>query len=145
MLNFIEERLRELETEKEELTEYEQLDKHRRALEYNLYDKELSKASEQLGQIEIVREEEREKQQDLHARLRTIQDELQVEEESVGAAKQSLERLIARREEKALDLAQIHARRSAIEVELQETEVSVLEGNFVKLKNTEAELVNSLH
>lgn len=73
-----------------------------------------------------MREEEREKQQDLHARLRTIQDELQVEEESVSAAKQSLERLIARREEKALDLAQIHARRSAIEVELQETEVSVL-------------------
>jgi multidrug resistance efflux pump len=91
-----------------------------------------------------VREEEREKQQDLHARLRTIQDELQVEEESVSAAKQSLERLIARREEKALDLAQIHARRSAIEVELQETEVSVLEDNYVNLINTRDELVHSL-
>ena len=37
VLNFIEERLGELEKEKEELSEYEQLDKHRRALEYNLY------------------------------------------------------------------------------------------------------------
>lgn len=92
-----------------------------------------------------MREEEREKQQDLHARLRTIQDELQVEEESASAAKQSLERLIARREEKALDLAQIHARRSAIEVELQETEVSVLEDNYINLKIIESELVRSLH
>ena len=77
-----------------------------------------------------MREEEREKQQELHARLRTIQDELQVEEESVSAAKQSLERLIARREEKAIDLAQIHARRSAIEVELQETEVSMSDNSL---------------
>ena len=74
-----------------------------------------------------MREEEREKQQELHSRLRTIQDELQVEEESVTAAKQGLERLAAKREEKAIDLANIQARRSAIEVELQETEVSVLD------------------
>lgn len=123
-MNFIEERLSELETEKAELTEYEQLDKHRRALEYNLYDKELSKASEQLGQIEVVREEEREKQQELHGRLRGIQDELQIEEETVSTVKQSLDRLVARRAEKAADLAEILTRRSAIEVELQETEVS---------------------
>ena len=123
-MNFIEERLSELETEKAELTEYEQLDKHRRALEYNLYDKELSKASEQLGQIEVVREEERDKQQELHGRLRGIQDELQIEEETVSTVKQSLDRLAARRAEKAADLAEILTRRSAIEVELQETEVS---------------------
>lgn len=123
MLNFIEERLAELETEKEELTEYEQLDKHRRALEYNLYDKELSKATEQLGQIEVVREEERDRQQGLHARLRAIQDELQVEEELGLTVRQALDRLAARRAEKASDLAEVVSRRSAIEVELQETEV----------------------
>ena len=113
----------ELETEKEELTEYEQLDKHRRALEYNLYDKELSKATEQLGQIEVVREEERDRQQRLHARLRAIQDELQVEEELGLTVRQALDRLVARRGEKASELAEIVSRRSAIEVELQETEV----------------------
>lgn len=43
MLAFIEERLGELEQEKKELTEYEQLDKQRRALEYSLYDKEYKK------------------------------------------------------------------------------------------------------
>ena len=48
VLTYIEERLSELDKEKEELREYEQLDKHRRALEYNIYDKELAKANEQV-------------------------------------------------------------------------------------------------
>lgn len=43
VLTFIEERLGELEQEKKELTEYEQLDKQRRALEFSLYDKEYKK------------------------------------------------------------------------------------------------------
>jgi hypothetical protein len=126
VLNFIEERLGELEKEKEELTEYEQLDKHRRALEFNLYDKELSKATEALGAIEVTREEEREKQQGLHARLRGIQDELQVEEESLVTVRQAIDRLSIRRAEKAADLAETVAKRSAIEVELQETEVCII-------------------
>ena len=121
----------ELETEKEELTEYEQLDKHRRALEYNLYDKELSKATEQLGQIEVVREEERDRQQRLHARLRAIQDELQVEEELGLTIRQALDRLGARKEEKASEVAEIVSRRSAIEVELQETEVMCFFGKYL--------------
>ena len=71
-----------------------------------------------------MREEEREKQQELHGRLRGIQDELQIEEETVSTVKLSLDRLAARRAEKAADLADVLTRRSAIEVELQETEVS---------------------
>jgi chromosome segregation ATPase len=43
VLTFIEERLGELEMEKRELTEYEALDKQRRALEYTMYDKEYKK------------------------------------------------------------------------------------------------------
>jgi structural maintenance of chromosome 3 (chondroitin sulfate proteoglycan 6) len=55
-LSFIEDRLRELEKEREELSEYEQLDKNRRALEYNLYNNELTKANEQLVDVENLRE-----------------------------------------------------------------------------------------
>ena len=56
MITFIEERLGELELEKTELTEYEQLDKNRRALEYTLYDAELSKATEKLSKLEVIEE-----------------------------------------------------------------------------------------
>ena len=55
MLAFIDERLGELEMEKKELTEYDSLDKQRRALEFSLYDKEYSKSSEQLQQMEALR------------------------------------------------------------------------------------------
>jgi structural maintenance of chromosome 3 (chondroitin sulfate proteoglycan 6) len=43
ILNFIEERLEELEKEKEELIIYDQLDRKRRALHYSLYSIELTK------------------------------------------------------------------------------------------------------
>lgn len=41
MLTYIEERLSTLESEKEELREYQNLDKMRRSLEYTIHDKEL--------------------------------------------------------------------------------------------------------
>jgi structural maintenance of chromosome 3 (chondroitin sulfate proteoglycan 6) len=126
VLTFIEERLSELEKEKQELSEYEQLDKHRRALEYNIYDKELGRASEQLGQMEVYREEARETQQKLHAKIREIQDHLQVEEDAQAIARSALERLAEKRHEKANDLADMVKKKSAIEVELQEVEVGNL-------------------
>ena len=46
VLDYIEERLGELEGEKMELQNYQKFDRKRRALEYTLYDKELQKAKE---------------------------------------------------------------------------------------------------
>lgn len=43
VLALIEERLGELEREKAELTEYENLDRQRRALDYTLYERQCSK------------------------------------------------------------------------------------------------------
>ena len=43
VITFIDERLGEIEKEKEELTEFDMLDKKRRALQYTIHDKELSK------------------------------------------------------------------------------------------------------
>jgi structural maintenance of chromosome 3 (chondroitin sulfate proteoglycan 6) len=52
MLTNIEERLQELNAEKDELTAYQQLDRERRAAQYGLYSLELQKARTQLDQIE---------------------------------------------------------------------------------------------
>jgi structural maintenance of chromosome 3 (chondroitin sulfate proteoglycan 6) len=48
---YIEERLKELDEEKEELQKYQQLDKERRTLEYTIFDKELADAKEKLEQV----------------------------------------------------------------------------------------------
>lgn len=86
-MSFIEDRLSELEQEKDELKEYEHLDKRRRALEYSLFDKELRKANDQLREIENSRDYERQNQLSLHNSLRKIQDDLQVEEDALATAK----------------------------------------------------------
>lgn len=48
---FIEERLKELDEEKEELRKYQALDKKRRALEYTIYDKEAVEATHRLDEV----------------------------------------------------------------------------------------------
>jgi structural maintenance of chromosome 3 (chondroitin sulfate proteoglycan 6) len=50
---YIEERLKELDEEKEELQKYQQLDKERRTLEYTIFDKELADAKEKLEQVRM--------------------------------------------------------------------------------------------
>ncbi|GBG85239.1 hypothetical protein CBR_g39805 [Chara braunii] len=55
VVRFIEERLKELEEEKEELKKYQQLDKQRRSLEYTLHDKELADTRQKLEEVEESR------------------------------------------------------------------------------------------
>ncbi|KAL2510973.1 Structural maintenance of chromosomes protein 3 [Abeliophyllum distichum] len=55
VVQYIDERLRELDEEKEELRKYQQLDKMRKSLEYTIYDKELHDAKQKLTEIEEAR------------------------------------------------------------------------------------------
>jgi structural maintenance of chromosome 3 (chondroitin sulfate proteoglycan 6) len=124
VLTFIEERLAELEKEKEELSEYDLLDKKRRSLEYTLYDKELEKASEQLQSIDITRETEREKHGEVHTELQAIQDEIQKQEDALTTLKSGLDRITTRKLTKKTEIDEILKRHTEIQVRLQEAEAS---------------------
>ncbi|TVU26578.1 hypothetical protein EJB05_29132, partial [Eragrostis curvula] len=52
--NYLEERLRELDEGKEELMKYQQLDKQRRSIEYNILDHELNEASNELASVDYL-------------------------------------------------------------------------------------------
>ena len=54
MLDYINKRQSELESERKELTAYQALDKQRRALEYALCDHELSKVKEVIFVLHVV-------------------------------------------------------------------------------------------
>ncbi|GAA0154305.1 hypothetical protein LIER_12324 [Lithospermum erythrorhizon] len=56
VVQYLDERLRELDEEKEELKKYQQLDKQRKALEYTIYDKELHDARQKLLEVEEARD-----------------------------------------------------------------------------------------
>ena len=114
VLTFIEERLSELEKEKEELKEYDHLDKKRRALQYTLYDKELRKLTSQLETVETTRGESLIEQQDLFVSLNKLQDDLLSEEDQVLVARQVLERYTQRRESKAEEIQALVDKRSQV-------------------------------
>ncbi|GMG98380.1 hypothetical protein Nepgr_000220 [Nepenthes gracilis] len=61
VVQYLDERLRELDEEKEELRKYQQLDKQRKSLEYTIYDKELLDARQKLAEVEEAREKVSEK------------------------------------------------------------------------------------
>ncbi|KAH6774821.1 Structural maintenance of chromosomes family protein [Perilla frutescens var. frutescens] len=52
VVQYLDDRLRELDEEKEELKKYQQLDRQRKSLEYTIYEKELHDAKQQLAKIE---------------------------------------------------------------------------------------------
>ncbi|XP_065851930.1 structural maintenance of chromosomes protein 3 [Euphorbia lathyris] len=55
VVQYLDERLKELDEEKEELRKYQQLDRQRKSLEYTIYDKELHDAQQKLGEVEEAR------------------------------------------------------------------------------------------
>ncbi|TXG73485.1 hypothetical protein EZV62_002064 [Acer yangbiense] len=55
VVKYLDERLKELDEEKEELRKYQQLDKQRKSLEYTIYDKELHDARQKLAEVEETR------------------------------------------------------------------------------------------
>lgn len=124
VLAFIEERLSELEKEKKELSEYEQHDKMRRAVEYTIYDRDFIQANEQLVGLESDREGLRDEQQTLFADLRDVQDEIVQEDELLNNAKTSMDRLISRRDALATDMQQYANRKSSLEIDIQDLESS---------------------
>ena len=77
ILKDIDERLNELQGEKEELTVYQSLDRDRKALEYTLYDKELRKARLVLDQIEHQRVVHLRELTELHEHCKSTHDDIQ--------------------------------------------------------------------
>ncbi|KAL4578673.1 hypothetical protein LXL04_014802 [Taraxacum kok-saghyz] len=55
VVQYLDERLRELDEEKAELKKYQQLDKQRKSLEYTIYDKELNDARKELVEVDNER------------------------------------------------------------------------------------------
>ncbi|PQP99056.1 structural maintenance of chromosomes protein 3 [Prunus yedoensis var. nudiflora] len=82
VVQYLDERLKELDEEKEELRKYQQLDKQRKSLEYTIYDKELQDARQKLAEVEDARNKEKISgnfgaKGDAVRQLQTLQKEIQ--------------------------------------------------------------------
>ena len=125
ILTDIEQRLQELHGEKEELTNYQQLDRKRRAMEYTLYDKELRRARKFLDDLESDRVEHVEQVSELHERAKEIHDAIRnveaVLKTKSNALKRNRKQLQALEEDKS---AAVH-QHTALKLECEELEESI--------------------
>ncbi|KAI9183999.1 Structural maintenance of chromosomes protein 3 [Blastocladiella emersonii ATCC 22665] len=104
LMEFITDRLGELEEEKRELTEYSRLDKDRRCLEYAMYDRELQQVSEELEDLDAKRLAAL---QDTHADRDAIKDtarDLDAAQRELDDARRRLDIATADRDARAADL-----------------------------------------
>ncbi|KIR29832.1 chromosome associated protein [Cryptococcus deuterogattii 99/473] len=90
LLTTIEDRLRELEEEKEELKEYQEKDRERRCLEYALHQRELEDVTNALDEIEAERRQDIHNSNEKRKEFNDREDEIQHYEEALTAAKHSL-------------------------------------------------------
>ncbi|KAK7354274.1 hypothetical protein VNO80_19733 [Phaseolus coccineus] len=116
VVQYLDERLKELDEEKEELRKYQQLDKQRKSLEYAIFSKEVQDAQQKLTEIEDVRAkvsetsakkyndvlDAHEKSKDLENTLKDVSKELQ----NFNKEKESIEkrRTIALKKHTELEL-----------------------------------------
>jgi structural maintenance of chromosome 3 (chondroitin sulfate proteoglycan 6) len=91
-LDYMENKLNELRGEKEELGQYQQLDRERKAVEYTLYDKELRRARETLDQIEHRRLNDMDSRNDLYEKVRQVDEAIQHVEADLTNKSKSLKR-----------------------------------------------------
>lgn len=76
VINYFDNRLNELKSEKEELSKFEKLDRLRRSIEFSIYDKEKKSTQTQLDKLQENEGKTDEKNEKLHDELKKIKQEL---------------------------------------------------------------------
>lgn len=138
ILSYIEERLDELKGEKEELTQYQELDRQRRAMEYTLYDKELRRARQTLDQIETQRSDEVENLSKLHEDARDTHNAIRSIEAQMKSKTNALRRNKIQMSDLEADKTATVTRRTKLELECKELEESIKTGEETLKSNQEA-------
>ncbi|XP_078432329.1 structural maintenance of chromosomes (SMC) family protein isoform X2 [Wolffia australiana] len=116
VVQYLEERLRELDEEKEELKKYQQLDKQRRSLEYTIYDKELQDARLKLGEIEEARNKVSEKSAHMYNKVLEAHEDVKSWDKENKALSKEVQNL--HKEKEALEKQRTEALEMHAQIEL---------------------------
>ncbi|KAF9586260.1 Structural maintenance of chromosomes protein 3 [Lunasporangiospora selenospora] len=122
LLSYIDERLAELEEEKEELKLYQQHDRRRRCLEYTIYSREQKDINEALEEME---EQHRQEVDGSNQQQRNLQDKearISVVEEEISERKQHMELLLAEKRQLDYELESHIKLKAQLELSIQDHE-----------------------
>lgn len=149
ILETIETRLDELRGEKDELTQYQKLDRERRAMEYTLYDMELKKARATLDSIESDRNAGTEALSELHEEARATHDAIRAIETQMKTKSNALRRHRMQLKDLEADQTTAISQRTKLELECKELQESVKTGaeiqqaNEIELKTLAVEITKA--
>ncbi|CAI5742589.1 unnamed protein product [Hyaloperonospora brassicae] len=117
---YIEERLSELDEEKEELKEYQQLDREHRALEYTMHEKELQSVRTEIEVLDTERQKESALSTELHEKLMHVRAGISRIESDQRAKNQHLAQLVDEREKRENERGELTKAKCKLEMELNE-------------------------
>lgn len=121
MLDYIRERLAELEKEKEELKNYQELDKQKRLIEYTMYDTEKREASKKLEELDREKENEAIQAANFHHAAAIAHDEMRRLEKELKALNMELQRKAKDREALEEEKSDLIKAKVATDINLEET------------------------
>jgi structural maintenance of chromosome 3 (chondroitin sulfate proteoglycan 6) len=83
VLKAIEDRLTQLEVEKEELKEFQKWDKMKRSIEYTIHNKELENTQNKLNELQKMRSENSNQSNEFYEKLNSVGEQVKVIEKSI--------------------------------------------------------------
>ncbi|KAL0674875.1 hypothetical protein Bca4012_002856 [Brassica carinata] len=132
-VQYLDEKLRELDEEKEELRKYQQLDKQRKSLEYTIYEKQLHDTREKLEQTEAERTKASEESTKMYDRVEKAQDECRSLDESLAGLTKELQTMNNKKE--TVEALKTEAIKKKTKLELDENDLKERIAGNIQSKN----------
>ncbi|KAL8587035.1 Structural maintenance of chromosomes protein 3 [Nucella lapillus] len=139
LLKYIEERLSTLESEKEELKEYQKWDKMRRSLEYTIHDHELKDTRKKLDELQDKRDNSGEQTKQLRDQQQSANDQVKVLNKELKELKQQIQGLMEERDSLGTESHDLTKKKAKLELNMKDIEEE-MEGNQNMKKKAETEL-----
>jgi structural maintenance of chromosome 3 (chondroitin sulfate proteoglycan 6) len=127
-LKYIEDRLSELEKEKEELSKYQKLDKERRALEYIIYDKDLQQTNSSLVELEADKTSESEKANLIHTKALQARETLRTTEREIKTVNLEIQQLSKEKANLEEDKQDLIKKRASLDLDVKDNEAKADRG-----------------
>lgn len=122
VLKAIEERLGQLEVEKEELKEFERWDKMKRSIEYTIHNKELEHTQNKLNELQMARTDSSGRTNELYEKLNQIGEETKKVEKAIRELRTKEQLLKDESEQLNKERADYLTRRARFEFDIKDAE-----------------------
>ncbi|XP_041368808.1 structural maintenance of chromosomes protein 3-like [Gigantopelta aegis] len=139
LLKYIEERLDTLESEKEELKEYQKWDKMRRSLEYTIHDHELRDTRKKLDDLTNKRENSGAQAQKLRDCQQEANDKVKSTNKDLKELKTRLHAILEEKDQLGAESQELTKKKAKLELNIKDIQ-DEMEGNNTAKKKAEIEL-----